>query len=81
MQKNPLTWEADAKALAHCLGLSVQRVYQLEQMGELVRSENGNFNLHDAICDYLWFKRFGSRKSAGVENVPDFDISLDDLLE
>jgi len=51
--------ETDAKGIAHILSLTVQRIYQLEKLGIIARTESGNFNICDTFSEYLRYKLDG----------------------
>ncbi len=51
--------ETDAKGIACLLGLTVQRVYQLEKLGIIARTESRNFNICDTFSEYLHYKLDG----------------------
>jgi len=51
--------ETDAKGIAMLLGLTVQRIYQLEKKGVIARTGSGNFNISDTISGYLFYDLTG----------------------
>lgn len=51
--------ETDAKGIARILSLTVQRIYQLEKLGIIARTESGNFNICDTFSEYLRYKLDG----------------------
>ena len=57
-------WVVGAAYLSRCFKVSVQRIYQLRDLGVLTPEEKKDrkeevYNLHLAIQDMLQFKRFG----------------------
>lgn len=57
-------WCVGAAYLSKCFGVTVQRIYQLRDLGVLTPEEKKDrkeevYNLHLAIQDMLQFKRFG----------------------
>lgn len=65
-----LKLETNANGLGHLLGISRQRIYQLEKKGLFTRTESGYFNMADAIKAYDYYKDTGKIVSCSEENKP-----------
>lgn len=51
--------ETDAKGIAQLLGLTVQRIYQLEKEGVIARTASGHYNIADTVAAYNLYKTTG----------------------